>query len=514
MITQENIALNFDQDIEEYIHQNYSDVREFRILKKGLDARGIKRGRKPIYNYLVELAFGDDNFEPLLAGLTAAKNKVEGPIIVGMGPAGLFCALRLLERGVPSIILERGDPVNERMRKIARFWRHGVIDPESNISFGEGGAGLFSDGKLITRIKSGHLPYVMDRLVKFGAPESTAYLAAPHLGSNRIRAILQQIVAYLKAHGCQLHYQTKVEQLLFDTTGQVRGVKTAAGREFHSAHLVMATGHSARDIYQTLDREGVALRAKDFAIGVRVEHPRALIDRIQYHKFANHPALDAANYRLSYHHKPTDRGTYSFCMCPGGHILAAATDKGEAVVNGMSNHRRHAPWSNSALVVSVKSGVDFNLQGSNPLAGVEFQRKLEQRAFVAAQGVNHAMLPAQNLANFMRQGSGGDLPSSSTVTSLGAVAMEEVLPPFVLEHLRRGIERFEQQLPGFISDRALVVAPESRTSAPVTILRDSGLYASVSHSGLYPCGEGAGYAGGITSAAVDGVSVAEAILAR
>jgi uncharacterized FAD-dependent dehydrogenase len=505
--------LPFDVDADKHIKKSYPEIQEYRIISQSLDARGAPRGRKPIFTYIVEgLTSKDDQYSVReeFKKLAALKHK---PIIVGAGPAGLFCAVRLAEYGIPSVIIERGDQATKRMLRISKFWRYGEFDTETNVCYGEGGAGLFSDGKLITRVKSDYVKYVMEKFVDFGAPADTAYISNPHLGSNKIRGIITTISNWLREQGCELLYNVRVEELITEGA-KVTGVKLSDGKTLHSDHVVLAAGHSAKEVFSHLKDIKVAMKAKDFAVGVRIEHPRRYIDSLQHGKYCEAKELGSARYRLSYHDKWTDRGVYSFCMCPGGYVLSSGTEANGIVVNGMSNFARNSPWSNAALVVSVKSEKD--LKTKDILAGLEFQHEIENKAFELSK--KHATgreLPAMSLKEFM-DGKLDDrpLPTTSAPSGLFKCDMKEIFPPFIIEHLRKGLEEFNKDIDGFVFENALLIAPETRTSSPITITRDKETLVSTSHDGLYPCGEGAGYAGGITSAAVDGVKVAMSILQR
>lgn len=504
--------LPFDGDLDRHIKKHYPEVREYRTLSKSLDARGAPKGRRPSFLYIIEaLTTPNDAFTELPAA-PIFKPLAQRPIIIGAGPGGLFCAVRLAEHGIPSLVIERGDEAQKRMLKIAKFWRYGELDADTNVCYGEGGAGLFSDGKLITRVKSDLVPYVMKKFVDFGAPEDTAYVSNPHLGSNKIRSIITHISNWLRAHGTELRYNTRVERLLFDGD-RVTGVRLSTGEELHSDHVVLAAGHSAQELYHHLAEAKVAMKAKDFAVGVRVEHPRRLIDALQHGKFCEAPELGSARYRLSWHDKWTDHGVYSFCMCPGGYVLSSGTEADGIVVNGMSNYARNSPWSNSALVVSVKAEAD--LPEKDLMAGLRFQHTIEQKAFaLSKQFATGRELPAMTVKEFM-EGKLDDrpLPKTSTPSGVFKTDIRQIFPEFIVKMLREGLAQFDRDLPGFVSSDALLIAPETRTSAPLTILRDRKTLVSQSHRGLYPCGEGAGYAGGITSAAVDGVRCALSILA-
>jgi uncharacterized FAD-dependent dehydrogenase len=503
--------LPFDVELGPYVKKNMPEVREFRVISKSLDARGAPRGKKPIFHYILEALISAEDAYTESEIFTKFSPLNKKPIIIGAGPGGLFCAVRLAEHGVPSLIIERGDEAGKRMLKIAKFWRYGEFDDDTNVCYGEGGAGLFSDGKLITRIKSHLVPYVMKKFVDFGAPPETAYVSNPHLGSNKIRTIITQIANWLRAQGCEIRYNSKVTELLYEGN-KVIGVKLDNDEVIYSDHVVLATGHSAQEMYTHLEASTVAMKPKDFAVGVRVEHSRRYIDSLQHGKFCESPELGSARYRLSWHDKWTDHGVYSFCMCPGGYVLSSGTEKDGIVVNGMSNYARNSPWSNAALVVSVKAESD--LKDKDLMAGLRFQHEIEQKAFeLSKKYASGRELPAMTMKEFM-DGKLDDraLPKTSSPSSIFKANLRELFPSFITEHLIKGLNEFNRDLPGFIHDDALLIAPETRTSAPLTVLRDKNSLISTSHRGLYPCGEGAGYAGGITSAAVDGVKIALSIL--
>ncbi len=503
--------LPFDVDLEKFVKKTYPEIREFRTISKSLDARGAPKGKKPIFHYILDALVSNADAFPTTEKFPKLPELKKRPIIIGAGPGGLFCAVRLAEYGIPSIVIERGDDASKRMLHIAKFWRYGELDPETNVCYGEGGAGLFSDGKLITRIKSDLVQYVMEKFVDFGAPADTAYVSNPHLGSNKIRTIITQISNWLRAQNCDIRYNTKVTEILTEGNKAV-GVKLSTGETLYSDHVVLATGHSAQDLYHHLEKIQVAMKPKDFAIGVRVEHPRRYIDSLQHGKFCEAPEMGSARYRLSWHDKWTDRGVYSFCMCPGGYVLSSGTEKDGIVVNGMSNYARNSPWSNAALVVAVKS--DRDLKDKSLMAGLNFQHEVEQKAYdLSKKHATGRELPAMTIKEFM-EGKLNDkpLPKTSSPSGIFKADIRQIFPEFVIEHLKKGLNEFNRDLPGFIYEEGLLIAPETRTSAPLTILRDKSTLISTSHKGLYPCGEGAGYAGGITSAAVDGVKCALSIL--
>jgi hypothetical protein len=511
MGTKLQLTLDFEEGPEAHLDNVYPGWTDYRIISQALDARGANRGKRPKDLVTVEVIRPGEEFDIHKESFAPIGPIADRPIIVGAGPAGLFCALRLAEYGIASIIIERGDRAHRRMIHIARHWRYGEFDRENNVCYGEGGAGLFSDGKLITRVKSPHISYVMNRFVDFGAPPETAYLANPHLGSNKIRQLIGKMSAFLESKGCDLHYNARVDDLLVKDK-EVIGVRLNDGREIHSSRVILAAGHSANDIYEMAKKLGVAMRPKSFAVGVRIEHPRAIIDKIQYGDFAGDPKLGAARYRLSWENPSTQKGTYSFCMCPGGYVLSSGTEGDGIVVNGMSNYARNSRWSNAALVVSVEAGKDFKTD--DVLGGMHFQREIEASAYqMSCELGTGKELPAQGLKDFLAGKYAGARPLKSSSPS-GAIDSDltKILPDFISSHLKKALLHFDQMMKGFNAKEALLLAPETRTSAPVTMLRDRESLVSESHKGLYPCGEGAGHAGGITSAAVDGVKVAESIV--
>ena len=352
----------------------------------------------------------------------------------------------------------------------------------------------------------------MNRFVDFGAPPETAYISNPHLGSNKIRAIINKLTDYLRSKVSDVLYNTKVEELLIEDN-KIVGVPLNSGEKLFSENVILATGHSAVDIYQHLNKAKVSMKQKDFAVGVRIEHPRAYIDQLQYGNFAGLD-LGAARYRLSYEDPTSKKGTYSFCMCPGGYVLSSGTEADGIVVNGMSNYSRSSHWSNAALVVSVRAGIDF--PADDLMAGFHFQHQIEKNAYQSSKAnASGKELPAETLKEFLSgQLSSNVLPKTSTPSGVFKTSLRQILPEFVTKHLEKALLKFDENLKGFITEKAMLIAPETRTSAPITILRDKETLESTSHLGLYPCGEGAGHAGGITSAAVDGVKVAMSILKK
>jgi uncharacterized FAD-dependent dehydrogenase len=492
-------------------------IKDLRVLRAGIDAR-----KKPHVRRVFTVAFCVPDEERVLQRFAdLADLQLEEPpavlpslkmqpghrvLVVGMGPAGLFAALQLAHHGANVTLIERGEPVEDRSRSVESFWRSGVLRSESNPQFGEGGAGTFSDGKLTTRVNSSLNRLVLQTFVDCGAPPAILYEAKPHLGTDVLRQVLIRFRQMLQNLGVDIHFSSCLDGIELDKERRVKaGVVNGANR-ISCDSLVLAPGHSARDTYALLQQHGVAMEQKAFAIGLRVEHPTELINMIQY-GLPSHPHLPTADYALRYNDPQTGRGCYSFCMCPGGEVIIAASEPGGVVVNGMSHRKRTAGSSNSALVTTV-TPVDFD--GSDPLAGVRFQRCWEEAAFCAGGGDFHA--PAQNLMAFLGHGSGP--LRSSCRPGVREADLSMVLPRAVADVLRRGLPQFDRQMRGFVTREATLVGVETRTSAPLRILRDETTGESLSHSGLYPVGEGAGYAGGIMSAALDGIRVAERITAQ
>ena len=487
------------------------DYREATLERLSLDAR-----HKGAIRFLAALAFRTGRS---LEGLTLPRGaKVEPShapvrwqvepapakprvVVVGSGPAGTFCALRLLDYGIEPIVLERGAPMSERVRAVAGLWKDGVLDLAANAQFGEGGAGTFSDGKLTTRIGHPAIRFVLETFVRFGADPKVLYLAHPHVGTDVIRKCSVLIRKEAESRGAQYRFRSPLVDLRCQD-GVVTAAVLASGEEIPCDALVLAPGHSARDTFEMLHRHGVAMRQKAFAMGVRVEHPQDLIDRSQYGPTQGHPSLAPADYKLVCNFGPA-RAAYSFCMCPGGEVIQCASEEGGVVVNGMSNAKRDSGFANSGLVAKVNTA-DFG--SDHLLGGMYFQRKWEQAAFRAAGETYGA--PAMAIQDFMKSKASGQLPRTSFRPFPVPADLALCLPDFVQEQLRGAIPEFDKKLHGFTSREALLLAIESRTSSPVQLLRaENG--ESASHAGLYPCGEGAGFAGGITSAAVDGIRVAE-----
>ncbi len=434
------------------------------------------------------------------------------PVVIGTGPCGLFAGLLLAQMGFRPIVLERGKIVRERTKDTWGLWRKGELNPDSNVQFGEGGAGTFSDGKLYSQIKDPqhHGRKVLEEFVKAGAPAEILYVNKPHIGTFRLVSMVEKMRASIFALGGEVRFGCKVEEIVIDRdaggNGQVRGVRLIGGERIAADHVVLAVGHSARDTFQMLFEHGVYIEAKPFSIGVRIEHPQSLIDRARFGPAAGHPLLGAADYKLV-HHCANGRTAYSFCMCPGGTVVAATSEPGCVVTNGMSQYSRAERNANSGIVVDISPEVDYP---GHPLAGIDFQRHWESQAFEAGGGNYSA--PAQRVGDFLAgrpsTAPGGVEPSYTPGVHWTDLAM--CLPPFVIAALREALPAFDKQIHGFAMAEAVMTGVETRTSSPIRIKRGSD-FQSLNTRGLYPAGEGAGYAGGILSAGVDGIKVAEAV---
>lgn len=439
----------------------------------------------------------------------------EPVVIVGAGPAGYFAALALAEAGVRTILLERGKPVDTRMRDIGQLRSHGTLDPESNVCFGEGGAGAYTDGKLYTRIKHPYVRWVMKRLVDFEAPAEILKMAHPHLGTDKLVRIVRRMREHLEAEGVEIRFSTRMERLILED-GAVAGVALADGSEIRTSRVILGIGHSARDTLETLLAQGVCIEAKPFAVGVRAEHPQELVNLSQYGiAKPNKEYLGAAAYSLT-HQVPDPhlerRGVYSFCMCPGGFIVPSPTETEHMAINGMSNANRSTPFANSGVVVQV-TPEDLARQGfeSHPLVGIAFQRQLEAKVFEITDKKYGA--PGMRISDFVNRKASGTLAPTNFRPVVEPYDLWDVLPRWIAEPLSEGLQGFARKLRGYTSKEANLLAVESRTSSPIRMTRDDN-FESVSTPGLFPIGEGAGYAGGIVSAAVDGVKVAEVLVNR
>ncbi len=480
-----------------------SDIALLRIVKRSVDAR---RGALKVNLSLEAYIDTEEQPAPLHFDYPSVEGKPE-VIIVGAGPAGLYAALRLIELGLKPIIFERGKEVVERGKDIAQIQRNQGVNPDSNYAFGEGGAGTFSDGKLFTRSKKrGDYNRALQRLVFHGASPEILYEAHPHIGSDRLPRIIANMRDTIRAAGGEVHFESRVEELIL-RNGRVEGV-VVGGNRVEAQAVVIATGHSARDIYYMLNASGVRLEAKAYAMGVRIEHPQQLINDIQYHHSPDMEYLPAASYSLV--QQVGGRGVYSFCMCPGGFIVPAMTDSAESVVNGMSPSHRGSPYANSGFVTEIRAEDFAHLSEQyGALAGLVFQQQLEQAA--RAQAPEHQKAPAQRVADFVAGRRSASLPKCSYVPGIVESRLDEWLPRFMATRLREAISVFDRRMRGYMTNEAVVVGVESRTSTPVRIPRDKDTLQHPEVKGLYPTGEGAGFAGGIISAALDGERIAEAI---
>jgi uncharacterized FAD-dependent dehydrogenase len=506
-ITPENELSLLKESCSKLMGVSKRDIKSLKIIKESLDARK-KNTLAFVYSILVSCpgrikASKDvQPFVPDFEPKPVQKDPVTRPVIVGAGPCGLFCAHELVERGFSPIIVERGEDVDKRSESVKSFWSGSILNPESNVQFGEGGAGTFSDGKLTTRINDPRSTKVLEILNACGASNDILYKAKPHVGTDVLRDVVKCIREKLKKKGATFQFSTRMESLLIKN-GSVYGVKLSDGTEIDTGAVILAIGHSARDTFIKLLEQGVDIQQKPFSVGVRIEHLQEWINETQYGGI-KHFKLGAADYQLYEHME--DRTAYSFCMCPGGVVVAAASEEKTIVTNGMSYSQRNGTNANSAYVVSV-SPKDF--ENTHPLAGINLQRSLEQGCF---KKTNSYAAPVQKLSDFLNDrpsASCGSVKSSFT-GEVAYTSLSDVLPTYVVDGIKKSAPVFDRKLKGFMHPDALLTAVETRTSSPVRIIRNESLQ-SVSVKGLFPAGEGAGYAGGIVSAAVDGIRVAERV---
>lgn len=503
------------------------NIREVQIKKKSLDARH----KKPAFIYTLIFQLENTTYEttailekhPNLTGYqpkeTTLKMGVKAhsdyrPVVVGAGPAGLFAGLRLALAGLKPVIIERGDGIAERAERVNAFWSEGKLDPESNIQYGLGGAGTFSDGKLTTRVKSPYLKDILDILVAAGAPQDIRYWQYPHIGTDLLRKVVEKIQEQIVDNGGEICFRKRLTDIQVANHQIISVMTTNEDRNTASAlrtdDVILAVGNSARDIYRMLHSKGLNIQAKPFAIGVRIEHPQDLIDRSQYGEWAGHHKLGPAEYHLTYKHTLSGRGVYSFCMCPGGYVVGATSEINGVVTNGMSYHARDSKIANAAVIVTVSSK-DFGSEA--PLAGLDFQIALEKKAFMYGGQNYHA--PVQRLGDFFKKEKTARFFDLHPTYKPGVQEgnLWDVLPPEISQALADGIKYFGTQLKGYDWPEAVLTGVETRTSAPVRIIRGETLEAE-GFQGIYPCGEGAGYAGGIVSSAIDGWKVAEAVISK
>ena len=499
-----------------------ADLLDFTVFKRSYDAR--RKSSSITFVYVIDLAARDEaTILDRLAGdpnvhrapdtsyhpvARSPGNLRERPVIVGFGPCGLFAALLLAQMGFRPIVLERGRDVRRRTADTWALWRRKILTPESNVQFGEGGAGLFSDGKLYSQIKDPHFygRKVIQEFVRAGAPPEILYVSKPHIGTFRLTGVVARMRDEIIALGGEVRFESRVEDLRLDS-GRLEGMVLASGETIRSRHVVLAPGHSARDTFRMLHRLGVHIEAKPFSIGFRIEHPQSLIDRARLGRYAGHPKLGAADYKFV-HHARNGRAVYSFCMCPGGTVVAATSEPRRVVTNGMSQYSRKERNANAGIVVGISPEQDFP---GGALAGVELQEGLESRAYEL--GGSDYCAPAQLVGDFMRGDPSTELgeiePSYKPGVRLANLATS--LPDYAIEAIREALPAFGRQIRGFDRDDAVLTGVETRTSSPVRITRDHETLQSLNVRGLYPAGEGAGYAGGILSAGVDGIKVAEAV---
>lgn len=486
------------------LHMNA--VTDWRIRKRSIDAR-----RPPVkLNLQIEFWLNGEERERIASFQPKDVSEAKEIAIIGAGPAGLYAGLRALEAGLKPIIFERGKDVRERRRDLAKLHKEHIVNPESNYCFGEGGAGTYSDGKLYTRSKKrGNTLKALEWFVHFGAHEDILIDAHPHIGTNKLPKIIAAMRETIIRQGGEVHFNSKLTDIKI-SNNRVEALQI----NNHSWHafneVILATGHSARDVFYLLHKRTIKIEAKPFAVGVRVEHPQALIDDIQYHGDSNNPYLPPASYALV--QQVDDLGVYSFCMCPGGIIAPCATQPGEVVTNGWSPSKRNNPYANSGIVVSVAPEDLPNYKEDNPFVCLDFQKLVEQNCWVAAGKTQN--VPAQRMVDFVNGSVSKDLPKTSYQPGLTSVDLNSVLPDIISKRLKKAFKSFGRKMHGYYTNEATLHAPESRTSSPVAIPRDPKTLEHIDIKGLYPCGEGAGYAGGIISAAVDGMNCVDAILLK
>lgn len=478
---------------------NRERIKGIKYVKKSIDSRGHIPVFKLRMNVLVDKS--EHISSKKIEFLPVNSNK--RVIIIGAGPGGLFAALKLIQMGIKPVILERGKDVQSRRKDLRKIHLESIVNGESNYCFGEGGAGTYSDGKLYTRsTKRGNISEVLELLTYHGAVEDILVDSHPHIGSNKLPGIIKNIRNTIIASGGEVYFNSKVTDLII-TKEKVIGVIVNDSTEIIGDAVILATGHSARDIFYLLQKRGVALEAKSFAMGVRIEHPQNSIDRIQYHMNKRHHNLPAASYNLVT--QVEGRGVFSFCMCPGGILVPASTAQEELVLNGMSVSRRDSPFANSGLVVSVEPQDYVLFEKYGMMAGLELQKAFESNCYNAAKS---QLAPAQRVTDFVAGKISNDFPKTSYKPGFIVADLSEIIPDFIYKRLRSGLLDFDRKMKGYISEEAVIAAPESRTSSPVRILRNPETLMSINLKGLFPVGEGAGYAGGIVSAAVDGINSA------
>ena len=491
---------------------NENEVKEFQILRQSQDARFHKSmGIYFVFSALFDYPRNVRN--PLIKPYAADKavqdpkqihTQDKQPIIIGAGPSGLFAALRLIEYGLKPIIIERGKDIPDRIKDIKGFWENHILDTESNIQFGLGGAGTFSDGKLRSRIKSPYTKYIANRLIEFGANSSILYLGKPHIGTDKLRRIISGMKDYIEAKGGSIQFNAKMTDIHIKDH-KVNSIIINDNEQLFCDHLILAIGNSARDTFEMLNIKKIAMTSKSFAVGVRIEHPQEIIDRYTYGDYVTHPLLSSAEYQLTFHDQESDRNVYSFCNCPGGYVINASSETNRLAVNGMSFSKRNAPNANSAIVVNV---TDEDFEDKSPLGGMYFQRGLEEDAFIL--GGSNYNAPAMFVSDFLDRPRNGLHLKPSVRPGVVYTDLNKCLPSFISLSLKNALNAFNEQIEGFES--GIMTAVETRTSSPVRIIRNTNSLESTNTKGLYPIGEGAGYAGGIVSSAVDGVRTIDQLI--
>ncbi len=482
------------------------DIGEWRIRKRSIDARN-----RPIKISLqIEMWLKGEKREIIPSFIPQNVADAKKIAIIGAGPAGLYAALRAVEAGLKPIVFERGKDVRERRRDLAAINKHHIVNPESNYCFGEGGAGTYSDGKLYTRSKKrGNILKAMEWFVHFGAEEDILVDSHPHIGTNKLPKIIAAMREAIIENGGEVHFNSKLTDLKIKDSA-IDAIQINEGEWLEFDNVILATGHSARDIYYLLDRKNILMEARGFALGVRVEHPQELIDHIQYHGDDDNPYLPPASYTLV--EQVDGFGVYSFCMCPGGIIAPCATEQNEVVTNGWSPSKRNNPYANSGIVVTVAPSDLPNYKENDPFVCLDYQKEVEKRCWEAAGKTQK--VPAQRMIDFVEGKISTDFPKTSYQPGIVSADLNEVLPPLLAEKLSKAFVIFGKKMKGYYTNEAVLHAPESRTSSPISVPRDPLTYEHVEIRGLYPCGEGAGYAGGIISAAIDGINCVDAIVKK
>lgn len=525
MLRISQIRLSIDDDIKKIkplvlkkLRLPEEDLINYRIYKESIDAR---HARKIDFIYTVDVEVKNEGkllkkklpnvseapdlaYHMPISGTQVLRHR---PLVIGFGPAGMFAALLLVQKGYRPIVLERGGQVDDRVKSIDAFWKEGKLDPHSNVQFGEGGAGTFSDGKLTSRVRDLRGRKVLQEFVNAGAPKDILYHAHPHVGTDLLRDIVKNIRQQIIALGGEIYFDSQVEKFVIADKA-LQAVKLKNGKTFETEQAILAIGHSARDTFSELYETGVQITAKPFAIGVRIEHPQSLINKAQYKEFAEHPRLGAAEYRLT-HKASSGRGVYTFCMCPGGLVVPAASEEGRLVTNGMSEHARNEENANSGLLVQV---FPEDFPTDHPLAGVEFQRQLEAKAYLLGGSTYQA--PAQLVGDFLAGQASTKMGAVNASYALGVTPTDltALFPAYITDAMKEAITAFDKKIHGFAMNDAVMTGIESRSSSPARINRDEESFQSVSIKGIYPSGEGAGFAGGIVSAAIDGLKCAEHLI--